>query len=115
MATKKKTPSKKFSQKVHKIVQTDMFKSVAIASVLLNILFLVSIFVLTSTSTFDRQLYTGARERYCQNVDAVRERAEELGSERAAVEEWQVDCIGKDFKPFYKEAVDKYRAQLNQE
>lgn len=115
MATKKKTTGKKFSQKVHKIVQTDVFKSIAIASVLLNILFLVAIFVLTSTNTFDRKLYTASRDRYCENIEAVRSRAKELGSEKAAVKEWQIDCIGKDFKPFYKEALDKYRAQLNQE
>lgn len=83
-------------------------------SVLLNILFFVTILVLTSTDTFDRGLYQASRDRYCENIKGVRERAKELGSEKAAVEEWQVDCIGKDFKPFYKEALDKYQAQLNQ-
>lgn len=114
MATKKKSSGKKLSQKVQKIVQTDMFRSVAIASVLLNILFFVTIIVFTSTNTFDRQLYLSAQERYCNNIDGVKDRAKQLGSNEAAEEEWQVDCIGKQFKPFYKEAIDKYRASSNQ-
>ena len=111
MATTKKSQNKKLKQKVLKMVQSDIFKSVAIASVLLNILFFVSLVVVTSTSTFDRELFLSAQERYCNNVEGVRDRAEELGSEQAAVDEWQIDCVGKDFKPFYQEAVDKYRAE----
>lgn len=120
MATKKKSPkgkkvsNKKFLAKVHHAVQEDVVKSLAIASVLLNVLFLVSIIVLTSTNVFDRGLYTYAQENYCKNIDGVRQRAEKLGSEKAAIDEWQVTCVGKNFEPFYKEAVDKYRAQENQ-
>lgn len=113
MTTKKK-PTKKISQKVRNIVQTDVFKSIGIASVLLNILFLVTIVVLTSTSTFDRKLYTAAREQYCNNKASVQHRAEELGSEQVALQERQIDCIGEAFAPFYKEALDKYRATSNE-
>lgn len=112
MTTKKK-PSKKIAQKVNKIVQTDIFKSIAIASVLLNVLFLITVVVLTSTSTFDRKLYTAAREQYCDN-SSTKHRAEELGSKQLALQERQVDCIGDDFAPFYKEALDKYRAKVNE-
>lgn len=108
MATKKKS-----SKKVQKIIKGDIVKSVAIASVLLNILFLVSILVLTATDTFDRRVYVGARTRYCQNEKSIQERAEELGSETQALQEWQVDCVGEEFAPFYKEALDKYQAHLN--
>ena len=114
MATNKKTTNKKFTQKVHKIVQSDVFKSIAVASVLLNILFFISIFVLTSTDTFDRSLYTSAKDRYCHNVSGVRERAKELGSQKAALEELQVDCVGKDFSPFYSEALEKFNARTQQ-
>lgn len=110
MATKK---SKKISQKVQKIIKGDFLKSIAIASVLLNVLFLVSIFVLTATDTFDRRVYTGARNRYCQNSASVESRAKELGSEKAALQEREIDCIGSKFQPFYKEALDKYRAEVN--
>lgn len=115
MATKKKTSSKKLSQKVQKMIQTDVFKSIAIASVLLNVLFLITIVVLTATSTFDRELYLSARERYCKNTASIKARSEELGSKTAAKQEWQIDCVGKDFYPFYKEATDRYQADLNQE
>lgn len=115
MANKKTSSSKKkISQKVQKIVQTDVFKSVAIASVLLNILFFVTIIVFTSTNTFDRKLYLSAQDRYCDNIDGVKDRAEQLGSTQAAEQEWQIDCIGKQFKPFYSEALDKFRASSNQ-
>jgi len=102
--------SKKFNKKVSKIVQSDVFKSIAVASILLNILFLISIFVLTSTDTFDRRLFLEARSRYCQNGAGVDRRAEKLGSEKMALEELQIDCIGKDFKPFYNEALKKFDA-----
>lgn len=112
MATKKKT-SKKVSAKIQKIVKGDVVKSVAIASVLLNILFLATLLVLTATDTFDRQVYVGARTRYCQNQSSVSDRTAVLGSEAAAQQEKQVDCIGEDFAPYYKEALDKYQAQVN--
>lgn len=113
MATSKKTTTKKISKKVQAMVQSDVFKSVAIASVLLNILFLVSIFVLTSTSTFDRSVYKAARNQYCKNVDGLRSRAKELGSEKAALLEIQIDCASGNFTPFYNEAIEKFKAQSN--
>ena len=114
MATNKKTPTKKFTQRVHKVVQSDIFKSVAVASVLLNVLFFVTIVVLTSTDSFDRNFYTASKNRYCQNITGVRERAKELGSEAAAINELQVDCVGPKFQPFYNEAIEKFKAQSNQ-
>lgn len=111
MATKKKN-SRSLSKKAQLIVKNDVVKSVAIASVLLNILFLVSIFVITSTDTFNRKVYVAARERYCNNSAAVKERATELGDETIALQERDVDCIGTNFKPFYQEAIDKFRAKV---
>ena len=114
MAKSKKTQSKAFKQKVRKIVNGDIFKSVAAASILLNILFLVAVFVLSSNNTFDRKVYVASRDRYCTNAEAQKVRAKELGSDKAASKERQVDCVGKDFQPFYNEALQKYNAQANQ-
>lgn len=108
---KAKKPSKNFMKKVHHVVESDIFKSVAIASVLLNVLFLVSVVVLTSTSTFDRAFFKSARNRYCQNIQGVQDRAKELGDDKKAVQEWQIDCIGKGFQPYYNEAIQKFEAQ----
>lgn len=110
MATVKKT-SKSAAKRVKQMVTSDVFRSVAIVSIAFNILFLASIFVLTSTDTFDRRFYNAARDQYCQNVDGVRERASELSSEKAAVKEWQVTCVSKEFKPYYNEALEKFNAQ----
>lgn len=110
---KKKSSPRKISQKVQKIVKGDVVKSVAIASILLNVLFLVSLFVLTATDTFDRRVYVGARSRYCDNHSSIKERAKALGSEKAALQEREIDCIGENFKPFYQEALDKYRAKVD--
>src|ERR1700759_852498 len=98
MATSKK-PTKAFHKKVLRIVEGDTLKSIAAASVLLNILFLVSIFVLTSTSTFDRRFYTAARQHYCNNIDGIKSRAKELGDEKQAVREWEITCISTNFRP----------------
>lgn len=114
MVKNKKSPSKSLKKKITNMTKEDMFKSIAIASVLLNVLFLVSIFVLTNASTFDYRVYSASKERYCQNTDGLKQRSEELGSDKAAQEELQINCVGKQFEPFYNEAVQKYRAQENQ-
>lgn len=114
MATKKK-PSKKITQKVNDIIKADVSKSLVITSILVNILFLATLIVLTQTDTFDRNLFVSSQERYCKNSNNLKERAKELGNKESAQKEWQVDCIGSDFYPFYKEAVDKYRASANQD
>lgn len=111
MSTKKKTSKKSFRKNVMKLMESDIFHSIAIASVLLNILFLVSIFVLTSTDTFDRKFYTSARDRYCANIEGISQRANELGSEDVAIKEWQITCLSPEFKPFYNEALEKFDAQ----
>ena len=92
-------------------MESDIFRSIAIVSVLLNILFLTGVYVLTSTDTFNRNFYNSSRANYCANVDGVKERAKELASEKSAVREWQITCVSKEFKPFYDEAVAKFNAQ----
>jgi hypothetical protein len=109
MATSKKL-SKSFRKKVQKIVEGDTLKSIAVASVLLNILFLVSIFVLTSTDTFDRRFYNAARNHYCKNVSGIKARAKELGDEKKAIREWEITCVNSNFRPYYDEAVEKFDA-----
>ncbi len=109
--TKKKSQGKTFKGRVHKVVESDIFKSVAIVSILLNVLFLISVLVLTSTDTFNRGVYRATRDKYCQNIEAVKARAIELNDSTKAVEEWQIDCIGSQFQPYYEEAVIKFNAQ----
>jgi hypothetical protein len=109
MATTKK-PSKSFRKKVLRIVEGDTLKSIAAASVLLNILFLVSIFVVTSTDTFDRRFYNAARSQYCKNVSGIKARAKELGDEKKAIREWELTCVSSNFRPYYDEAVEKFDA-----
>lgn len=111
MATKKKKPSKRFLHKVHELTEKDLFKSIAIVSILLNILFFASFVVITSTSTFNRTIYTSVKKQYCKNIDGVKERAQQLGSEKAAINEWRVTCVSEDFAPYYKEAIEKFKAQ----
>lgn len=105
--------TKNMSKKVHKMVRSDAFTSVAIVSILLNILFLVTIFVLSSTDSFGRGVYNTVRDRYCNNIDGVVERAEALGDEATAVREWQVTCVSDEFKPYYNEALKKFEASSN--
>jgi hypothetical protein len=109
MATSKK-PSKSFRKKVMKIVEGDTLKSIAVTSVLLNILFLVCIFVVTSTNTFDRRFYNAARNQYCKNISGIKARAKELGDEKKALREWEITCVSSEFRPYFDEAVEKFDA-----
>lgn len=77
----------------------------------MNILFIASVFVLSSTDAFDHSVYNSVRSRYCRNINGVVERAQKTGSEDEAISEWQVNCISEDFQPYHQEAVEKFRAQ----
>lgn len=113
MAKQAKKSGKSFSQKVNKIVKSDVFTSVAILSILLNVLLLAGVFVLTSNDTYDRELYENVKSKYCQNIDGLVQRSEELGSSKAALKEWKVTCVSNEFAPFYQEALKKFEAQEN--
>ncbi len=112
MAQKKSTSSKngRFLRKVHKITETDIFTSIAIVSILLNVLFFASVLVLTSTDTFDDSIYQFVESRYCSNISAVEQRAVELGSETEALREWHINCTTSEFEPYFNEAVEKFDA-----
>lgn len=113
MAKSSKKSSKRLSAKVKKAVKSDVFTSVAILSILLNVLLLVSVFVLTTNDTYDTKLYNSVRARYCKNVDGVIKRAEELGDSDKALQEWKVNCVSKEFAPYYQEAIKKFQATEN--
>lgn len=111
MTKKKSTKGGRFLKRVHRITETDIFTSIAIVSILMNILFIASLFVLSSTDAFDHSVYNSVRSRYCKNINNVVQRAEETGSEDEAISEWQVNCLSEEFLPYYQEAVEKFRAQ----
>jgi hypothetical protein len=110
MAKSSKKSGKRFTNKVHKVVKSDIFTSVAILSIVLNMFLLAGVFVLTSADTYDRSLYESVRVKYCKNVDGVVERSKELGSSADALKEWKVTCLSDEFAPFYKEALKKFEA-----
>lgn len=107
---KSKKSSKKFSAKVNKAVKSDVFTSIAILSILLNVFLLVAVFVFTNPDTYNREVFSNVRARYCKNVDGVVERAEQLGDSDAALKEWKVTCVSDEFAPYYNEAVKKFNA-----
>jgi hypothetical protein len=107
---KSKKSSKSLSNKINKVVKSDVFTSIAIVSVLLNLLFLIGVFVLTNTNTYNTGLFNSVRSHYCKNIDGLVSRAEELGDSSEALKEWRVNCVSKEFAPFYQEAVKKFEA-----
>jgi hypothetical protein len=113
MAKKNKSSQRngRFLRKVHQLTETDIFTSIAIVSLLLNILFFASIFVLSSTDTFDRGLYKTVKSQYCNNLVGLENRAIELGSENDALQEWRIECRTSEFQPYFDEAVEKFNAQ----
>ena len=119
MAKNKKKPSKSVRERARRIVKSDAITSVAIVSVLLNVLFLISIIVLTNASTFDHRVYQAAKHRYCHNVDGFEARAKELGSEKAAKEERdrkakdQLDEEKKKIEQKKKSELEKKLAEQN--
>lgn len=111
--TKSKKANKRFLNKVHTLTERDIFKSIAVASILFNILFFTALFVLISSNSFDRSLYTSVKNRYCNNIKEVENRAEKLGNDQAALMEWHVSCLSADFEPYHSEAVDKFKVNFH--
>lgn len=109
----KKKTNKRFTQKVHKVVKSDLFTSVAIASLLLNIFFVVGLVVLTNPDTYNREVYENVRARYCKNIDGLVDDAEETGNGAQVLAQWKITCVSKEFLPYYKEALKKFNAGSN--
>lgn len=107
---KKTTKKLRITEKVHSVVKSNIFMSIAIASLAFNIFLFVTLFVLSDSNVFDRKAYSAVRNKYCANVEGVVQRANELGSDSEALREWQITCVSKDFRPFYKEAIQKFEA-----
>lgn len=107
---KKQSPKKRFVKKVHDLTRKDIVTSVAAVSILLNVLFLVTVLVLTNTETFSREIFTATRDQYCTNLKSVRKHADKIGSFKEALKQHRIDCVADDFLPFYNEAIEKYRA-----
>lgn len=112
MAQKKSNSSKngRFLRKVHKLTETDIFTSIAVVSILLNVLFFITVIVLTSTNAFDQNVFNFVKSQYCSNITAVEQRAVEFGNELDAIREWEVNCVTGEFQPYFDEAVEKYDA-----
>lgn len=108
----KKKSNKRFLKRVHDLTQKDISRSIIIASLLFNVLFFAAIFVITSTDAFDNRLLSMANRRYCQNAKELNQRIEKVGKEKA-VEDWHVVCVSDEFRPYYKEAIDKFRANIS--
>jgi hypothetical protein len=118
MAKKSSTKSstkKGFTNRVHDLTKKDIIASIALVSVLCNVLFLATILVMTNSATFSRGVYTTARDKYCNNISALEQRAEAIGDPSIALEERNIDCISEDFLPFYQEAVEKYHVQSREQ
>lgn len=115
MAAKKKS-SFKLGKRAAKLVRQDLLHSVAIASVVLNILFLVGWAVIINGGS-DRELYDTARERLCvenydENIARVINEAEDDAAATTAVTEFTIECVGDDFEPYYESAINTYTQNL---
>ena len=108
-----KKSGKKLSSKVQSLVKSDLFTSIAIVSIALNIFLLVGLFTLTTTDSYDTAVFNSVRTRYCKNIDGVVKRAEQLGNSEQALQEWKVNCVAKEFAPYYQEALQKFEAHQN--
>lgn len=73
---------------------------------------MVGVLVLTNPSTYDREVYENVRTRYCKNIDGVIAEAEEAVDSQAVLAQWKVTCLSDEFLPYYKEALKKFEASV---
>ena len=107
-----KKNSLKLGKRATKLLKRDLIHSVAMASILLNILFLVGWAVITYGDA-DQEAYDLARNRLCvdnykENLNqAILEASTEDAGKIAAIE-FMVQCVSDDFKPYYENAIETY-------
>lgn len=115
----KKKSSFKLGKRAAKIVKQDLIHSLAIASVVLNILFLVGWAVIINGDT-DQQLYDTARDRLCvdnyeENLQKAIGDADNEAAGKVAAVELSVECVSEEFKPYYESAISTYTQNLRKQ
>lgn len=98
--------------KVRKLTKENVFTSVAIASIVCNLLLLSIIFVVSRPDTVDYSLYNGIRNHYCNNSNSygnMLKAASKSGeSSQMAREKFEIACNSGNFAPYYQQAVSAY-------
>lgn len=112
----KKKSAFKLGKRAQKIVKKDLIHSLAIASVVLNILFLVGWAVITNGSS-DQEFFETARTRLCvdnyqDNLNRVISDAENEDAAKLAALELSIQCVDEDFQPFYENAISSYTQNI---
>jgi hypothetical protein len=103
--------------KVRKLTKDNIFTSVAIASIVCNILLLCIVYVATRPDTVDYALYNGIRSHFCSNKNAYNnllKTADKNGESRqTAQEKYELACNSGNFAPYYQQAVSSYEQAQN--
>lgn len=107
-----KKNSLKLGKRAAKLLKRDLLHSVAMASILLNILFLVGWAVVTYGDA-DQEAYDLARNRLCvdnysKNLQKAVKDSTTTEAAQVAALEFKIQCVSDDFKPYYENAIETY-------
>ncbi len=102
--------SKKLSKKVEKIIRSDIFAAIAIASLFLNLFLLTGFVLFNSTNRLDEAVYEEAYTNLCRdnyNVN-LQERMENSADPQLEKIRFDVYCRTGAFTEYFSEASNQY-------
>lgn len=115
MANKK--PSKTFKSRIWKATKSDIFTSLAILSIVLNIFLLSAVFVLTNGGTLNQSILSDLNNRYCDDTSslqtAINHAANNGETSKQAQQKYEITCKSGNFAPYYSQAIHSYQQSQN--
>lgn len=101
---------KKLTKKVQKIIKSDIFASVALVSILFNIILFSAVLLYQSTNAIDLSVYNASYDKLCKDRydDNLIDQIEESSDPAYAKALFEVKCESGDFQRYYDNAVESY-------
>ena len=115
MANKK--PSKTFKSRIWKMTKSDIFTSIAILSIVLNIFLLSAVFVLTNGGTLNQSMLSDLNNRYCSDASSLKTAKQDAAANgqtsKQALQKFEITCKSGNFAPYYNQALHSYQQSQN--
>ncbi len=96
--------STNFVRRVHAVIMEDVTASVMIASLILNLFFLVAIVLYHTSGSFELKVYRYTRSHFCDDRREV-----------IAQKDYDLACATGQFAPYYEKAVNDYQDLLRRQ
>ncbi len=101
---------KKLTKKIKNLIKYDLLMSIAMASILLNIFFLVGVLLFNTTSKLDERIFKAAYSNLCDKnyITNLDQRMDDATDPDAAKIQFEADCLRGGFDRYYQNAIEAF-------